>query len=42
MVCVNGVWVELTPASYVAAVLGQPWMSLEGGREEGDLRVRSH
>lgn len=28
---------ELTRASYIAAVLRRPWMSLEGGGKDGDL-----
>lgn len=35
MVYINGMWVELMPASYVAAVLGQPWISVEGGERKG-------
>lgn len=32
---------ELKLASYIAAAQGRPWTSLEGGREEGNLCVRS-
>lgn len=33
---------ELKLANYVAAVLGRPWVNMEGGRVEGGLQVRPH